>query len=205
MEGSENSKVEEHSLKEKMDDSEQVEVEEVDFGEVIDRSPETVAKQDEPDQAVEVLQAEEKDTVEKSGPGSPDLTIQEKEVENMSPVSDQGASVQDLVSSGNEQKQDENNALVDEFSTVASDPVTKTLEETALPISETNVEGSSGVDGSVSEGNVVDSSQPVAVPAPGDATSGGGNRDLSEVPSSQVVNLVAFSKYVLFCFLFLRV
>lgn len=169
MEGSENSKIE-NSQKEKMDDgSKQVEVEEVDFGEVIELPPEPVAKQNQ-----RVILSEEKNTPE--GSGSSEVTVEGKEVENLSGVSEPGATVKELASSEYEQK-------LDGVSAVASGAETKTLDEAGLPISDTSVVESSGVPDSVSKGNVVDSSGPVAV-TPGDATNGGGGRDLSENPSS---------------------
>lgn len=154
------------SEKSKVDDgSEKVEVEVVDFGEVAELRPESVTKQHEEYVAVEETLAEEKNVVEKSG--SSEASIEEKEVEKFSAVSEPEAPVKEVVTEA------------------------KTLEEAALPISDTNVVESSGVDYSVSKENVVHSSEPIPLP-PSDAANGGGDRDVSENPSStenQVLNL----------------
>ncbi|KAL3502895.1 hypothetical protein ACH5RR_037344 [Cinchona calisaya] len=158
MEVSENSKVE------KIDDgSAKVEVEEqVDFGKVIELSSESVTQ-------VEV-EKEEEHVVEKSG--SSEVTVEEKEVENLKEVSETEAPVKELVSSESEQKQQESYVSVDGVSAVVSETEAKTVEESALalPISDTNLVESSVVADSVcKEENVVVSSETIAVP-PGDAT-----------------------------------
>ncbi|XP_071905069.1 uncharacterized protein [Coffea arabica] len=169
MEGSENSKIENRQKVKIGDGSEQVEVQEVDFGEVIELPPEPAAMHNEP-----VIVAEEKNTMEQSG--SSEVTVEEKGEENLSVISEPEATVRELAFSEYGQKQDG-------VSAVASEAETKTQEEAPFPISSTSVAESSGVRDSISEKNVVELSEPVAV-VPGDATNGGGGRDSSENPSS---------------------